>query len=99
MALAVVLCLLAIFQACSGAQRPSVEQAKAALQLACDGLALAFSDGQHDQARELAAEACDVERTTAIMRQIVTRAELVAAPPDWLGPDLSPTPAGDGGRP
>lgn len=90
------------FAACGAAQHPTVDQARAGLRLACDALAVATAAGTDVPAHELAAQACDVERTTAIMRRLVESAatvrQLVTEPPEWLDAPSSPSP-GDAGAP
>jgi hypothetical protein len=77
---------------CSAAQHPTVEQARAGLRLACDALAVATVQGTDVPAHELAALACDDERTSAVMRQLLERAKLArqlvtVPPPEWLDDD------------
>lgn len=79
--------------------QPTLQQAQAGLRLACDALAVATAAGTTVPAEELARQACDTERTSAIMAELVARAarnELVAEPPDWVD-ELSPAPARDAG--
>lgn len=85
---------------CGAVQHPTVEQAELGLSLACDALARAMALGTKIPAGELARQACDTERTTAIMAELLARAarnDLVAEPPDWAA--TSATPAPDAGAP
>lgn len=74
--------------ACSGSQRPTLEQAKVGLALACDALAFAVAEGKTIPGAELAERVCDVERTAAVMQRLADSREppreIIAEPPEWL---------------
>lgn len=73
---------------CASAQRPTLDQAKAGLRLACDALAFAVADGRTIPASELAERVCDVERTAGVMQRLADSREppreIIAEPPEWL---------------
>ena len=73
---------------CAGAQRPTLDQAKAGLALACDALAFAVAEGKTIPGAELADRVCDVERTAAVMQRLADSREppreIITEPPEWL---------------